>query len=388
MKTSTLVTPARATHSARGRFSPVRNLTPETLGRLLDAFHAGELAATARLWESIEQRDDVLKAVAAKRKKAPGRFGWEIETYDSGEEAAAHAEALDYFYRHLTTADAVDGNYEGGFALLTRQMMDAVGKGYAVHEIVWQPQADGSLTARLAFVPLWFFENRTGRLRFLGSEGAREGTDLEPGGWLISTGDGLMEASSIAYLYKHLPLRDWLVYCERNGMPGVRGVTDAPPGSDEWEAALEAVRDFGAEFHALMSRGTEIESIDLSSRSALPYPGLVERMDTAIVTLWRGASMGTMTERGSGVTLQLREAKLIERDDAEHLSDLLHAQLDRWILRYRFGEGTTPRAGIKVRHREAGLRDEQVEDVREIVAETLPQAVATFVKSFLPSQPG
>ena len=35
-----------------------------------------------------------------------------------------------------------------------------------------------------------------------------------------------MEACSIAYLFKHLPLRDWLVYCERNGMPGVRGVNN------------------------------------------------------------------------------------------------------------------------------------------------------------------
>jgi hypothetical protein len=28
---------------------------------------------------------------------------------------------------------------EGGDSLLIRQMMDAVGKFYAVHEIVWQP---------------------------------------------------------------------------------------------------------------------------------------------------------------------------------------------------------------------------------------------------------
>lgn len=385
MKTATRLPARTLTASARARFNPVRTLTPETLGRLLEGFHAGELRATALAWEAIEQRDDVLKAVASKRKKAPGRFGWEIEQLDNSDEAKAHADALDYFYRHLTAAHAVDGNEIGGFSLLTRQMMDAVGKRYAVHEVIWQPQPDGHLTARLAFVPLWFFENRTGRLRFLATEGARDGVELEPGGWLLSTGEGLMEASSIAYLYKHLPLRDWLVYCERNGMPGVRGVTDALPGSAEWEAALEAVRDFGAEFHALMSRGTDIEPIDLSSRSALPYPGLVERMDTALVTLWRGTSMGTFTERGAGVTLQLREAKLIERDDAEHLSGLLQTQLDRWVLRYQFGHDTVPKARINVRHREAGLREEHVEDVREIIAEALPQAVATFVKQFLPN---
>ena len=42
-------------------------------------------------------------------------------------------------YNHLTTTTALEENETGGLGLLIRQMMDAVGKRYAVHEIVWQP---------------------------------------------------------------------------------------------------------------------------------------------------------------------------------------------------------------------------------------------------------
>ncbi len=384
MRTNSVFTGERIQKSLRARFNPVKELTPESLVRMLDSFNAGELRSAALAWETIEQRDDLLKTVAMKRKKGPGRFGWFVEAVDESEAAQRHKATLEFFYRNLTVTHACDGNQRGGLSLLVQQMMDAVGKRYAVHEIVWEPnpRALEKLTATFRFVPLWFFENRTGELRLLSSDYSREGELLEPGAWLVSTGDGLMEASAIAYLYKHLPLRDWLIYCERNGMPGVRGVTDALPGSDEWEAAKDAVREFGAEFHALMSRGTDIEAVDVTTAGELPYPRLVERMDAAIVALWRGSTMGTLAERGTGVTLQARETGLIERDDVEHVSTMLHAQVDRWVVRYVFGEGE-PLARVRLRHREEGLTPEQLEDARELIVSSLPQAIAGLVEKLL-----
>ena len=399
MKTASLIPHDRALSSRRARFNPIRHLTPDALVRMLDAFHAGELRTASLAWEAIEQRDDVVKAVATKRKKAIGRFGWEIETFDDSEEAKRHRAALEFFYRQLTATHACDLNESGGFSLLVRQMMDAVGKRYAVHEIIWKPlHVTGSednpamprtlLTAELRFVPLWFMENRTGALRFLESDNATEGKPLDKDGWLISTGDGLMEATAIAYLFKHLPLRDWLVYCERNGMPGVRGVTDAAPGTPEWEAAKDAVRDFGAEFHALMSRGTEIEAIDLRGSGELPYPALVDRMDKAIATLWRGSSMGTVVDSGAGISLQGKETALIEREDAQHIAGTLHTQLDRTVLRYLF-KTEQPRARIVIRHKESGLSAEELDTARDIVSTAIPRVIANLTRRILgkPEQP-
>lgn len=356
LKTHTIVQPAHAERAMRARFNPIRALTADSLTRMLDAFQHGELAQAALLWDAIERRDDVLQGVASKRKKSIAQLDWEIIALDDSREAQAHRQALEDFYNHISATHALDMNQRGGLSLLIKQMMDAVGKRYAVHEIVWQPQAHkhagsarGSLRAQLRFVPLWFFENRTGRLRFVEQPGAREGIDLSEDGWMVTTSDGIMESCSIAYLFKHLPLRDWLIYCERNGMPGVKGITDAAPGSAEWESARDAVRDFGAEFHALMTRTTDIQAIDLSCRGELPYPALVERMDRAMAALWRGADLGTFSrdEGARGASVQGAETTMLEADDASLISETLNTQLGRPVIRHLFGT-ETPRAYLRL----------------------------------------
>ncbi|MGF1485417.1 MAG: DUF935 family protein [Opitutales bacterium] len=356
--------------SRRARFNPVRNLNAENLARILDAFSVGHLQQAAVLFEQIERRDDLLQGLIAKRKKSIARLDWEILTLDDSPEAAAHAEALRYFYNNLTATHALDRNQSGGLSLLIKQMMDAVGKRYAVHEVVYQPgpSAASPLTATFHFVPLWHFEHKDGCLHFLDTNGSAS-QPLPAQAWLVTTGEGLMESSAIAYLFKQLPLRDWLIYCERNGMPGVRGVTDAPIDSPEWNAAREAVRDFGAEFHALMSRGTEIEPIDLSSTGKLPYPSLIERMDRALIALWRGSDLATLArENGTGASVQSGESQLIEADDAANISETLNAQIDRLVLRHRFGV-ERGKAYFRLKpgpHRDAGSELEIIRGLREL----------------------
>lgn len=346
MKTVSQISEIRVKHSMRARFSPIKTLTPDSLANMLDGFSSGYLKSAALTWEAIEHRDDVIYGVATKRKKAISRLNWEILTIDDSDIAKKQQAVLKYFYNNLTATNACDGNERGGFRLLVRQMMDAIGKKYAVHEIIFDPQvnktsdsSDFQITANFRFVPLWFFENRDGKLKFLLNEGSLEGIELEPGAWLVTVGDGLMEACSIAYLFKHLPLRDWLVYCERNGMPGVKGVTDAPPNSAQWECAREAIEDFGAEFHALMSRGTDIEAIDLSTKGQLPYPALIDRMDRAIAALWRGSDLATLSrQNGAGASVQADETAILEEDDSAMISETLNAQVDKFVIKHLFGD--------------------------------------------------
>ena len=371
----------------RLRFNPIRHLTPESLARSLEAFHLGYLRPAALLWDAMERRDDVLQGVAAKRKKSVARLDWEVVTLDDTPLALRDRQALEYFYSNLTATHACEPHQRGGIALLIKQMLDAVGKKYAVHEIVWQRCPTGHpgctaefprtlLTATFRFAPLWFFEARTGPLRFLPDEIAYEGIDLRPGQWLVTAADGLMESCSIAYLFKHLPLRDWLVYCERNGMPGVRGVTDASPGSPEWDAAREAVRDFGAEFQALMSRGTEITPVDLSSKGELPYPPLVERMDRAMAALWRGADLSTLSRgQGLGASLQADEMAMLEQDDAAVVSETLNAQVDAFVIRELFGD-ERPRARFVLKPDQDAARLTHLELLERLVKLGAPVSVA------------
>src|SRR3954464_2141221 len=116
----------------RPRFSPIRNLTPERLTQMLDAFEQGHLTEAALTWDTIEKRDDTIKSVAPKRKKAIARHGWEVIVLpnlppEQQAQALKHKAALEHFYTNLRCSHAIDSNERGGFKLLIRQMMDAVG---------------------------------------------------------------------------------------------------------------------------------------------------------------------------------------------------------------------------------------------------------------------
>lgn len=335
----------------RQRYNPLVGLTPEVLRGQHAQFDAGYLRQFAITAEHIHEKDDMVKPVASKREKAPAIRGYEIMAIDDTAEADRHVEVLEHFYNQLRAVNAADENERGGMNLLLRQMMLAVGYKYAVHEINWKPSSEG-ITAEFRYVPLWFFENTTGRLRLLESDAATSGIPLDDGQWLVTVGDGLMKATSIAYMFKHLPLRDWLVYCGRHGMPGVAGKTKAAKGSPEWNAMEDAVADFAADFAAVMSTDDTIEAIDLTASGELPWPKLVERMDRSISIIWRGSDLGTLSSgsagRGTGASLQMEELAIHDASDAAMLSEALNEYVDRWALWYHLG-ATKPLAYIQIK---------------------------------------
>ncbi|MHB9009194.1 MAG: phage portal protein family protein [Limisphaerales bacterium] len=328
----------------RSRFNPLANLTPEKLTQFLDQFRAGHLRPLAQVIEAIEERDDVLATVVPKTKAAVARHGWEILTVDTLTESEAsqalkQKEVLERFYNSLRATSAIDQDELGGVKLLLRQMMDAKGKRYSVHHLVWEPGPDG-YRVRAIHVPLWFFENAEGRLRFIRDAYGVYGVDLEPGAWMVTKGLGVGIACAVAWMFKHLPLRDWLIYCARHGMPGIEGVTDAPEGSEEWNKLMSAVSQAASEFAWVRSRSSEIKAIEWATSGELPYPALVDRMDRALAALWRGADLSTKSAgqgQGQGASLQGGESDLIEQDDAEWLSETLQLRLDRLVLDYTFG---------------------------------------------------
>ena len=192
-------------------------------------------------------------------------------------------------------------------------------------------------------MPLWFFENRSGRLQFLKLPlGGANGEPLEPGGWMITKGDGIMEACSIAYMFKNMPLKDWVAYSDKFGTPGVLGQTNAAKGSEAGEALKAAVAAFGQNWSGVVygADGTIKEPISLitaSGEGVLPFPPLVERMDRAMTALWRGSDLSTMSADNKGASVQEDESDILLADDAAMVSETLQLYIDRWVIWQKFG---------------------------------------------------
>lgn len=368
------VTPERVVREIQGRFNPIRGLTPDLLSRRLEMFRVGFIRDVALTWDAMEERDINLKNVASKRKKAASRCDWEILTTDESDEAKQQKEALEFFYNNLRATSVMEQNQRGGISLLIRQMLDALGKRFAVHEIVWKPQSsvgvidiqrgtadagsgetplylDSLLTAEFRFCPLWFFENRTGRLRFIQTPFGVDGIDMREGDWLVTVGDGLMEACSVAYMFKQMSLKDWVAFSEKFGLPGVLGKTDATKDSPEWQAMLDAVKSLVNDWSAVCNRSAEIELLEpKNGASNLPFPPLVEYMDRKIAAIWRGADLSTISQgkEGVGASLQGDEGDLLLEDDCQLVSETLNEQVDRFAIRFLFGPQARVLAYVKV----------------------------------------
>jgi len=349
------VTAARVRYEIQSRFSPIKNLTPQRIVTMLEQFDRGILRDAAWMMDKVERTDDMLQTVAPKRKKGLSRQEYDIVAYESWEnlgtaaQLEAQKEFLEDFYNRLTTTHALKRNVRGGVRKMIYQMADAIGKEYAVHNISWLPGRDGSLTASLTFTPLWFFEATDGELRFLQSAGQLHGVELEPLRWMVTCGDGLMVASLVAYMFKHLPLKDWLVYSGRCGMPFVANATDAAYGSKEWDDGIEALKSIAQEFAMQHSRGSEISIHDMTVSGELPMPQLVERMDRALAMLWRGADLSTMSSKdGMGASLQQDESDLLVEDDIEMINETLEHALSLPALRWKFGNEVKPLCSFKL----------------------------------------
>jgi phage gp29-like protein len=340
-------TPGIAQIWRQSRWNPLRNCTPQSLARDLDAFDVGWIRNAALLWESLELRDDMAKTVIPKRKKAVSHRPWAIVKLEDSPEADRQKEVVEGFYNHITATDALDLNVRGDFTLLVRQMMDAQFKGYAVHEILWQPGRD--LRAELKFVPLYLFENTTGKLRYTGPTGGLGGVDLEPGGWMVTCGDCLMAAISSAWMLKRLSLADWLNFSERFGLPGIHGMTDAAMGTPEWDAFVEALSKFANDWIMASSKGDEIKLIEAGKTGDAPFRPMVDRMDAAIARLVRGGDLSTISrENGVGASLQGDETDILEKDDCKQISSHLNIHLTRQVIAYTFGRQVEPLVYIEI----------------------------------------
>ena len=340
------------------RFNPLRGWTPDVLVRQLEAYARGEIAALAWVMEWLEKHDDIIATVAPKAKAAVSRWGYDVLPMDEitpeqKQQAQDQQGAVQQFYQSLQTSDAVELEEAGGTRLLVQQVMDAYGKGYAAHHIVWQPTRAG-LRAELIKVPTWFFEVTTGRMQFLPSAYAQRGVDLATLGgrdaWLLSRGRGVMLAGVLARMFKQIPLQDWLTYCDRHGMPAFLGKTNAQKGSAGWTDMASAVASIGSEFGAVINQGDMIEVLNLTGQGEVPYVQLIDRMDRAQVMLWRGGDLSTMSRAsGVGSNPQQEDADELDADNAAWVSETLNRGLTAKVIAWTFGPAAPVLCELRLR---------------------------------------
>ena len=344
----------KAEISNRMRYNALYMLDPDVLVRHLGAFAAGDIAGLEHVIEDFENRDDKMKIGAFKMAAAVASKPWEVRI-DKGEEdnerARLHKEVLTRFWNRIEVTDAFCRNRKGGVRLLVKQMMSAESRVYAVHDLVWNVRGDGELTATFTQIPAWCFENRTGELRYLREPGAYTGEPMRAGEWLVTVGEGVGVTAAILAMSKRLSWNDWLLFSEKCGMPLILGNTGAKENSPAWNALLSAIAAIAPKTGILTDLNSKMQAVQIGGSSGqATYKDLVETVDRAISALYRGGDLATMSStqgEGTGSDAQDGESELMDGDGCAMVSETLHNQIDRFVIRFTCGD-FEPLAGIVI----------------------------------------
>lgn len=238
---------------------PAQGLTPQRLGQLLRAAEDGDAVAYLELAEDMEERDLHYRSVLATRKMQVASLEIVVEAASDQPDDVAAADLVRLALNR------------GSLQLELFDILDAVGKGFSVSEIIWELSEKQWMPRRIEWRdPRWFeFDRVDGRTPLLRGLGSSE--PLSPFKYIthvhtsksgLPIRGGLARAAAWAYLFKNFDIKAWVVFAEAYGHP--MRVGKFGPGASEKDKAtlLRAVRDIAADAAAIIPQGMEIQFVE------------------------------------------------------------------------------------------------------------------------------
>ncbi len=329
--------------SVRDRWStyPSQGLTVEKLARIFKEADAGDVLRQMELFEEMEEKDCHLGSELQKRKLAVLGLDFEVVPY-SDRKADKQAAQL--------VQDALE--FEGLEDAII-DLLDAIGKGFSVCEIMWRLKGDRVLIDRLKHVPpkRITFGDRD-EMRLLTDADPVLGMELPENKFVTHrfkarsghpTRAGIIRTCAWMYLFKNYSIKDWVTFAEVYGMPLRLGKYDANTSPEDKQKLIQAVVQLGTDAAGVISKSTEIEFIQsIKNAGDNIYEALANfcnrEMSKAIVGQTLTAEVGS---NGSYAASQTHNE--VRRDltkaDAKALMETLRRDLIDPLVRFNMGDG-------------------------------------------------
>lgn len=369
---------------------PSRGLTPAKLATLLQTAERGDITAQVELADDIEERDGHVYAELGKRKGAVASLAWDVHAPEkpSADEQRMADEVRTWLRGLPEFADVVLG------------MMDAVLKGYAMHELVWEPDATlgaKRLAPRFTFQPQRMFtvsaDRRALMLRSLRSTDAPAGSGLPPVlaeplapfAWLAHvhesrsgylTRNGLVRVLCWPYLFKNFSVRDLAEFLEIFGLPVRLGRYPAGASDKEKATLLQAVVSIGHNAAGIIPAGMSIDFMEAAKGTEGPFVAMWDRMEAieSKVVLGQTLTAGEGRNGTQALGTVHNEVRMdIRNADARQVEKTLNAQLVRAYCLLNFA-GADPRRLPRL-----AFDTSDAEDLTEY-ADSLPKLAASGLR--------
>ncbi|MCL6558762.1 MAG: DUF935 domain-containing protein [Firmicutes bacterium] len=335
------ITQEIAVVSIRDKFStyPSNGLTPERLAVIFKEADAGDVYRQMELFEEMEEKDTHLFSILQTRKNAVLSLDYEILPYSDDPVDVKAAELV----REAMEFEGLED------ALL--DLLDAVGKGYAISEIMYAIRDGKVQLDRLK----WVHQKRTifddfMNMRLLTDADPVRGIEIPENKFVVHryrarsghpNRAGLLRVCAWMYLFKNYDIKDWVTFAEVYGMPLRLGKYDANTTKEDKDALMQAVVMLGTDAAGIISKSTEIEFVEAVKNSTDVFKTLAEFCNAEMSKAVLGQTLTTeVGDRGSyaagKVHNEVRED--LKLADCKALAETLRRDLFRPLVRFNLGD--------------------------------------------------
>jgi phage gp29-like protein len=313
-------------------------ISPQRLGAILRAADAGNTLEWNILAEEIEELFPHYFAVLSKRRRQVTQLPISVIAASSSSE---HKKHRDFVQDWLDTDVLQEAMFD---------IVDAIGKGFSVSEIMWETKPDGIRPAAILNRAQRFFEFDwwNGETIWMRMEGGFQ--DLTKHKFLVhrhrsKSGQphrsGLTRAVCWLWMYSAFTIKDWAIFVQAYGFP-IRVGRYGPEASGKDKGVLwRAVSSIAGDVATIIPRSTEIEFVTDGDRAAgsTLYEKRADWFDREVSKLVLGGTAGTdAISGGHAVGREHRSAEQdVERFDARLLSVSLTRQIAQVMIAFTFG---------------------------------------------------
>lgn len=319
---------------------PSNGLTPVKLAEIFKEADAGDVLRQMELFEEMEEKDPHLFSQLQTRKNAVTGLDFEIIPFSDD---PRDKEIADFIEEQINGIESLED--------VETDLLDAIGKGFAVSEIMWGYD-DGHVVVReikSRHQKRFFWDSLDDSFK-VRTKDAPEGILLPTNKFIVhrykarsghTSRAGILRVVAWMYLFKNYDLKDWVSFAEVYGLP-LRLGKYAPGASEADKVALmQALIQIGADAAGIIPDGTSIDFITTEKTSSSDlYERLARYCDEQISKAILGQTL--TSDSGGGSYAQSKTHNDVRHDltvaDCKSLASTLRRDLIRPLCIFNFGE--------------------------------------------------
>lgn len=319
---------------------PSDGLTPTKLAQIFKEADAGDVLRQMELFEEMEEKDPHLFSQLQTRKNAVTGLDFEIAPFSDDPQ---DKEIADFVEEQLNGIES--------FEDVETDLLDAIGKGFAVSEIMWGYDEGrvivNDIRSRHQKRFFWDALDDSFRVR---TQKAPAGVLLPSNKFIVHrykarsghpSRAGVLRVLAWMYLFKNYDIKDWVAFCEVYGMPLRLGKYQPGASESDKVALMQALIQIGADAAGIIPDGTTIDFINAEKTSSTDlYERLARYCDEQISKAVLGQTL--TSDSGGGSFAQSKTHNEVRHDltvaDCKALAATLRRDLIRPLCIFNFGE--------------------------------------------------